>query len=66
MGEGLTEMFNPASQTPGYPAVRKVIERHGHENSRGLINLLKRAGESRAAVRVQADDVTFVVIRVKP
>ncbi len=65
MSDGFEEMFNPEDEMLGSEQVKKLFEKSGAYAPDKIIEHLKKAGDTWAKGRDQADDVTFVVIKIK-
>ncbi len=65
MSDGFTEMFNPQDEMLGEEQVKALFEETAANSPEEIIDHLKKAGEAWANGRVQEDDVTFVVVKIK-
>jgi len=66
MSDGLPEMFNTAREILDYEGVRRLVALAGSSPAEEIIQKLVEQGEVWAGTEPQEDDVTLVVIKVKP
>jgi serine phosphatase RsbU (regulator of sigma subunit) len=66
MSDGFTERFNPRKETLGDEQAKKVLAEAASQSSQDIIQRFVQAGDDWAAGSPQNDDVTFVVVKVKP
>lgn len=66
MSDGLPEMFNPEREILDYDGVQRLVALAGSSPAEEIIRKLVEGGQSWAGVEAQEDDVTLVVIKVKP
>jgi serine phosphatase RsbU (regulator of sigma subunit) len=66
MSDGLPEMFSPTLEILDYARVRDAVAEAGTLAPQELIDALVKTGESWAGGQPQKDDVTLVVVKVKP
>jgi serine phosphatase RsbU (regulator of sigma subunit) len=65
MSDGFPEMFNDKQETLGNSRVKEVIQEVGHKSPKDIINHLSKIGEEWVKGKMQDDDITFVVLKVK-
>ena len=65
MSDGLPEMMNPENQMLDYPKTQELFAEVADKSPKAIIKHLFRESTSWADGEPQADDVTFVVIKVK-
>ena len=65
MSDGLPEMLNSENEMLDYPRTKELFEEIADQPPKAIIDHLFKAGTSWADGEPQADDVTFVVIKVK-
>ena len=66
MTDGLPELANGEGDPLGYPRVRALFEEMGAQAPEEIIAGLSRAAESWTAGEPVKDDVTLVVVRIRP
>ncbi len=65
LSDGLPELFNDEKEMFDYHRVKDTFEEIGHENPEQIIDYFIEVAEQWRNGRVQNDDVTFVVLKVK-
>ncbi len=65
MSDGFPERFNDDGEMIGYDKAREVLMASASLSAQDVIEQLVAVGDQWAAGRVQDDDVTFVVLKVK-
>jgi len=65
LSDGLEEMFDPQGEILGAARVKELVAETGQKPSEQVIAHLKNAGKAWANGRVQEDDVTMVVVRIR-
>jgi sigma-B regulation protein RsbU (phosphoserine phosphatase) len=65
MSDGLAETFNGAGEMLDYPRVKETFREAGRLSPTEIIEGLKSTGRSWRGNAPLADDMTFVVVRVK-
>jgi serine phosphatase RsbU (regulator of sigma subunit) len=65
MSDGFPEMFNIKQETLDDSRVKEIIREVGHKSPQEIIDHLSKTGETWASGKIQDDDVTFVVMKVK-
>ncbi len=66
MSDGLPEMLNPANEMLDYPKTKALFAEVANQSPQAIIDHIFKASISWADGKPQADDVTLVVIKVKP
>ncbi len=65
LSDGLPELFNPAEEMFGYSRLKKLFAGIGDKTPDRIIDELVAAGDSWLKGKLQDDDMTFVVLKVK-
>jgi serine phosphatase RsbU (regulator of sigma subunit) len=65
LSDGLPERFNPQGEMLDYAAVKRALAKAAPQAPQQVIETLVKTGEEWALGRVQEDDITFVVLKVK-
>jgi len=65
MSDGFPEMFNNKQETLDSSRVKEIFQEVGHKSPQEIIDHLSKTGEIWASGKMQDDDVTFVVLKVK-
>jgi serine phosphatase RsbU (regulator of sigma subunit)/ligand-binding sensor domain-containing protein len=65
LSDGLPELFNPDGEMFGYLRLKQLFAEIGRKNPDQIIDDLVAAGESWLKGKLQDDDMTFVVLKVK-
>ncbi|HEX9975402.1 MAG TPA: two-component regulator propeller domain-containing protein, partial [bacterium] len=65
LSDGLPELFNEKMEMFDYHRVKETFEKIGHENPEKIIDHFIDVAEQWRNGRVQGDDVTFVVLKMK-
>ena len=65
MSDGLPETFNKQDEMLGYEKAIKLFEEAANKSPEEIISYLVNAGNKWANGRIQDDDITFVVLKVK-
>ncbi|MCI0494443.1 SpoIIE family protein phosphatase, partial [candidate division KSB1 bacterium] len=65
LSDGLPELFNEEKEMFDYHRVKETFEKIGHENPEKIIDYFIDVAEQWRNGRVQDDDVTFVVLKMK-
>ena len=66
MSDGFPEMFSEAGEMIGDETVAKALRESARESAGEIINRFVGIGEQWAGARPADDDVTFVVLKMKP
>ena len=65
MSDGFPERFNPDGEELGYEPARQILASAAPHSATKIVELLVEAGDTWAQDRLQDDDITFVVLKVK-
>ncbi len=66
MSDGFAEMLNPDGEHFGYERITAALEDSAHRSPQDVIDHFVAAAEAWAGDAAQDDDMTFVVMQVKP
>ncbi len=65
MSDGMPEMFNEKKEMFGYSSVKNIVSEIGNRSPQEIIEYLTKKGEEWLDKKIQDDDVTFVVMKMK-
>jgi sigma-B regulation protein RsbU (phosphoserine phosphatase) len=66
MSDGLVELFDDAGEMFGYERTKDVLEKAGPRGAREVVEHLVAAAERWSGARPADDDMTLIVLKVKP
>jgi serine phosphatase RsbU (regulator of sigma subunit) len=66
MSDGFPERFNDAGEMLGYSKAKELLPPLASHSAREIVEAFVEAGDRWAGGRPEDDDVTFVVVKVKP
>jgi serine phosphatase RsbU (regulator of sigma subunit) len=65
MSDGFPEMFNAENEMLGFDKAAEILPRIAANSAQEIVDHLVKVGEDWANGRLQDDDVTFVVLKIK-
>jgi serine phosphatase RsbU (regulator of sigma subunit) len=65
MSDGFPELFNESQEILDYTRVKDIFAETAFDTPENIISYLNKAGEKWRNSRAQADDVTFIVLKIK-
>jgi serine phosphatase RsbU (regulator of sigma subunit) len=65
LSDGLPERFNPQGEMLDYATVKRTVAEAAPQAPQQVIDALVKIGEDWALGRIQEDDITFVVLKVR-